>query len=121
MRIDKYIWAVRIYKTRSLATTACNEGKVLLNNEKIKPSKTIKENDIISIKITPIWKTFKIIDFPKSRVGAKLVHNFVIDTTSEEDLVLLENHELIIRQNRSMGIKGRPTKKARRNLGKLYE
>jgi ribosome-associated heat shock protein Hsp15 len=121
MRIDKYIWSIRIYKTRSVASKACNDGKVLLNNEKIKPSKTVKQNDVISVKIIPIWKTYKVIDLPKSRIGPKLVNEFSIETTSKENLALLEEHELINRQNRSIGIKGRPTKKDRRNLGKLYE
>ena len=121
MRIDKYLWAIRIYKTRSIATKASNEDKVLLNSENIKPSKTVKVNDIISVKSTPIWRTYKVIDVPKSRVGAKLVDDFVIETTSEEDLELFMQYEIINRQNRNLGIKGRPTKKDRRNLGKLFD
>ena len=121
MRIDKYLWAIRIYKTRSIATKASNEDKVLLNSENIKPSKTVKVNDIISVKSTPIWRTYKVIDIPKSRVGAKLVDDFAIETTSEEDLELFMQYEIINRQNRNLSIKGRPTKKDRRNLGKLFD
>lgn len=121
MRIDKYIWAIRIFKTRSMATKACNSDKVKLNGEPVKPSKLIKQNDIIFIKVVPIWKSFKIIDLPKSRIGPKLVSDYRIETTSKTDLATLEQHEIMNRQNRSLGIMGRPTKKDRRNLGKLFD
>lgn len=116
LRIDKFIWAVRIYKTRTIATKSCNDGKVLLNNENAKASKNIKENDLLSIKSTPIWRVFKIIDLPKSRVGNKLVSDYVIDITSEEDLLKMNEYQLNNKQNKNSGIKGRPTKKNRRNL-----
>ena len=121
MRIDKYIWAIRIFKTRSMATKACNSDKVKLNGEPVKPSKLIKQNDIISIKIIPIWKSFKIVDLPKSRIGPKLVSDYTIETTTKTDLATLDQHEIMNRQNRSLGIMGRPTKKDRRNLGKLFD
>ena len=121
MRIDKYIWAIRIFKTRSMATKACNSDKVKLNGEPVKPSKLIKQNDIIFIKVVPIWKSFKIIDLPKSRIGPKLVSYYTIETTSKTDLATLEQHKIMNRQNRSLGIMGRPTKKDRRNLGKLFD
>jgi len=117
MRIDKYIWAIRIFKTRSMATNACNSDKVKLNGELVKPSKLIKQNDIISIKVVPIWKIFKIIDLPKSRIGPKLVSDYTIETTTKRDIAIIEQHEIMKRQNRSLGIIGRPTKKDRRNLG----
>jgi len=87
MRIDKYIWAIRIFKTRSMATKACNSDKVKLNGEPVKPSKLIKQNDIISIKVVPIWKSFKIIDLPKSRIGPKLVSDYTIETTTKTALI----------------------------------
>ena len=121
MRIDKYIWAIRIFKTRSMATKACNSDKVKLNGEPVKPSKLIKQNDIIFIKVVPIWKSFKIIDLPKSRIGPKLVSYYTIETTSKTDLATLEQHKIMNRQNRNLGIMGRPTKKDRRNLGKLFD
>jgi len=121
MRIDKYIWAIRIFKTRSMATKACNSDKVKLNGEPVKPSKLIKQNDIIFIKVVPIWKSFKIIDLPKSRIGPKLVSDYTIETTSKTDLATLEQQEIMNRQNRSLGIMGRPTKKDRRKLGKLFD
>ena len=76
MRIDKYIWAIRLFKTRSLASKACIGEKVKLNGDFIKSSKVVKKNDVIAIKVVPIWRIFKIIDLPKTRVGAKLVGDF---------------------------------------------
>ena len=121
MRIDKYIWCIRIFKTRSLATKACNEGKVLLNNKVIKPGKIIKENDIISVKTIPIWRLFKVLDFPKSRINAKLISDYAIEITSEDDLFKLKEYQNINKQNKYLGIKGRPTKKDRRNINKLKD
>ena len=119
MRIDKYIWCIRIFKTRSLATKACNEEKVLLNNKVIKPGKIIKENDIISVKTIPIWRLFKVLDFPKSRINAKLVSDYAVEITSEDDLLKLKEYQNINKENKYLGIKGRPTKKDRRNINKL--
>lgn len=117
MRVDKYIWAIRLFKTRSLASKACMSEKVKLNGDFVKSSKTIKQNDIIAIKVVPIWKFFEIIDLPKTRIGAKLVGDFSREITSDGDLELLKQYQLTNIQNRSIGIKGRPTKKDRRNLG----
>ena len=118
MRIDKFIWDVRIFKTRTLATKACDSGKILLNSEIIKPSKNVNVNDIVSVKVIPIWKTYKIDELPKSRVGQKLVINYITETTSINDLELLKKHEINIKYSRNLGIKGRPTKKDRRNINK---
>jgi len=121
MRIDKFIWAVRVFKTRTLATKACDSGKVLLNSEIIKPSKNVKVNDIISVKVIPIYKTYTIDDLPKSRLSPKLVENYITETTSVDELELLKKHEIYIKDSRTLGIKGRPTKKDRRNIYKwLY-
>ena len=121
MRIDKFLWAVRIFKTRSLASKACTSDKVLLNSELIKPSKNIKVNDIISVKVIPIWKIYTIDELPKSRVGPKLVENYITETTSINDLELLKKYEINIKNSRTLGIRGRPTKKDRRNINKwLY-
>lgn len=119
MRIDKYIWSTRIYKTRSLASKRCSEEKVLVNTLAIKASKSVKINDVISVKNFPIWRTYKVVDFPKTRVGAKLVNNFIIEITNLKDLEKLHQHEKLIRENKNLNIKGRPTKKDRRNLKKF--
>lgn len=119
MRIDKYIWTVRLFKTRSLASKACSSEKVKLNGAFVKTSKNVALNDEIAIKTIPIWRTFKVLDFPKSRVGAKLVETYLIETTSKDDLIQLKQVQELNRQNKVLGIKGRPTKKDRRNLDQL--
>ncbi|TXB65836.1 RNA-binding S4 domain-containing protein [Vicingus serpentipes] len=117
MRIDKYIWAIRLFKTRTLSSKSCADEKVKLNGVFIiKGSKAVNINDEIAIKVIPIWRTFKVLDIPKSRLGAKLVHEYAIETTSEFDLKQLELIQLENRQNKLLGIKGRPTKKDRRDL-----
>ena len=121
MRLDKFIWAVRIHKTRSLASKACSAEKVKLNGEFAKSSKIVSSGLVVSIKANPIWRSYKVIDLPKSRVGAKLISRFIIETTSPKELYQLEQNELINRQNKFWGIKGRPTKKDRRDLDKLGE
>ena len=120
MRSDKFIWAVRLFKTRSLAAKACNNDKVLVNGETTKPSKLLKENDEISIKVIPIWKTYTVKSIPKSRVGPKLVEEYINEITSPEELEKLKQYEEMNKQNRNLGIKGRPTKRDRRDLGKWF-
>lgn len=119
MRIDKYCWVVRLFKTRTLATKTCDTEKVKLNDEFVKTSKNIAVGDIISIKATPIWRSFRVLDIPKSRVGAKLVTQYLLETTAKADLQLLEEVQQQQHQNKLLGIKGRPTKKVRRDLDKL--
>ena len=119
MRLDKFTWCVRLYKTRSIATKACGSENIMLNNNFAKSSKNVLIGDEIAIKTNPIWRKFKIIDIPKSRLGAKLMSLYIIETTSESDLEELKAHELIVRQNTLLGIKGRPTKKDRRDLDKF--
>lgn len=116
MRIDKFIWAVRLCKTRSIASKECNGEKVRLNGEFVKASKMVKQGDRIEVRVLPIWKSFKVLDFPKSRVGAKLVPEFILETTSEEDLKALELNQEMQRQMRIQGFKGRPTKRDRRKI-----
>jgi ribosome-associated heat shock protein Hsp15 len=120
MRIDKFIWCIRLSKTRSLATELCHQEKIKLNDTFIKPSKEIKANDTLAIKENPIWRTFMIIDVPPSRVGATLVANYLLETTDKKDLEQLEVLKTIQRENKLLGIKGRPTKKNRRDLDQLF-
>jgi ribosome-associated heat shock protein Hsp15 len=116
MRLDKFLWCVRLSKTRSIAAKSCQAKHVLVNGLESKPSRIVHERDIISIKSIPIWKTFKVRDFPRSRVGAKLVETYIFETTSKEELAKLEEFQLNQRYNKSLGLKGRPTKKDRRDL-----
>lgn len=117
MRIDKYLWCVRLFKTRSQAAKKISNGGVQLNDEIIKkPAKEIALGDTFKIRNSPIWKTYEILDIPKSRVGAKLVPELMVETTSDEDLELLRSVQKQNQQRHQMGLMGRPTKKDRRNL-----
>ncbi|MFT6166542.1 MAG: ribosome-associated heat shock protein Hsp15 [Vicingaceae bacterium] len=119
MRIDKYIWTIRLFKTRSLASKECAANKVLINDELVKASKEAKVGDVISIRVNPIWKSFKLLDFPKSRVAAKLVSDYVVEITDEIDLETLALAQEVQRQMRHQGFSGRPTKRNRRKLDDL--
>lgn len=116
MRVDKYLWCIRLYKTRSLATKAVKDGKISVNLKPVKASKDVETSDKVSIKIAPTQRTYKVIAIPKSRVGAKLVSDFVIEITPKEDVELLANIEKEKRENYNIGIKGRPTKRDRRDM-----
>lgn len=122
MRIDKYIWSVRLKKTRSLAAKFIEGGNVMVNGSVVKkPSKEIKIDQTFSIKAQPIWRTFKVINIPKSRVGAKLVADLIIETTSETDLELLREVQKQNRENKMKWDAGRPTKKNRRDLDEFWD
>lgn len=120
MRIDKYLWSVRVFKTRSIATAECRSNKVLLDDQPVKPAREIKENDLIKVRKGAVWYHYRVKGIPKSRIGAKLVEEFLDNQTPKDELVKLE----IIRQNviqtRWEG-GGRPTKKDRRDLGKFID
>ncbi len=119
MRIDKYLWYVRLSKTRSIASKNCTAEKVQLNGMIVKPSKEIGQGDKFSLRDNPTWRTFKVIDLPKNRVGAKLVKDFLTETTTLEDLEKINLVQEMNRQNRFQGIVGRPTKRDRRDLDRF--
>jgi len=118
LRIDKWLWEVRLFKSRSLATDACKAGKVKMDGSNIKASKEIKEGDVITVSLNPLFKTVRVKKFPKSRVNAKLVAEFLEDLTpqAEYDRVKMINETNI--EYRDRGI-GRPTKKQRRVIDQL--
>jgi ribosome-associated heat shock protein Hsp15 len=111
-RIDKYLWTVRIFKTRSLASEACKKGKVLVDNNPVKASRIVQPGDIIQVKKQPVNYLYSIIAIPNSRISAKLVPDFMKDMTPEEELKKLAMHDdFFIKRDRGTG---RPTKKERR-------
>lgn len=114
-RIDKFLWAVRLLKTRSIASSECKSGKVLLNEQHVKPSTNLKKGDIIRIKKNPIWRSYQVIEILDKRVGAKLVENYIKEITPTEELERLELIKLANTQN-VFREKGRPTKKERRKI-----
>lgn len=114
-RIDKWLWAVRIFKTRSMAAEACKKGRILLNGTQAKPAHTIKEGDVVSVKKPPITWSFKVLQSIEKRVGAKLVPSMMENVTAPDQLELLEVSKISGFINRAKGT-GRPTKKERREL-----
>jgi ribosome-associated heat shock protein Hsp15 len=118
-RVDKFLWAIRVYKTRALATEACKKGKILIDGIPVKASRLVKPGDSLDVKKLPVVYSYVVKDFPKSRISAKLVSEFVQDITSPEELKKLELKEsFFVRRDRGTG---RPTKKERRTIDKLRE
>lgn len=114
-RIDKWLWAVRLYKTRSMATDACKKGQVTVNGVNMKPSKMVKEGDVVSVRKPPITYTFRVLKAIENRVGAKLVSEMLENITPKEQYDILEMSRISGFANRMRG-SGRPTKKERRDL-----
>jgi ribosome-associated heat shock protein Hsp15 len=120
MRIDKYLWCTRYFKTRSLATEACKKGHIKVDSAKVKPSKEVFSNEKISIRKNQITYEIVILDIPKSRMAAKLVDLYRKDVTPKE---AFENQELLKYSKdyyRKKGT-GRPTKKDRREIDQYDE
>ncbi len=120
MRIDKFIWTVRLYKTRTLATKECKQNRVLVNNEFVKPSRELQIGDEITLKKGAIFFSYKVLEFTKSRVGAKLVADFVKDITPIEELEKMELIKQANKISRNKG-QGRPTKRERRAINKYLD
>ena len=121
VRIDKFLWSVRLFKTRNMAADACKKGWILVNKQRTKPSKDVKINDIVSVKNKTIFRDYKIIGMLNSRVGAKLVADFITEITTEEELFKLKiqnEFQKIGTPIRDKDKKGRPTKKERRDIDK---
>ena len=114
-RIDKWLWAARIFKTRSIAIDACKNGRVTIDGARTKPSHLVKAGDIISVRKPPITYTFKIKQAIERRVGAKQIPEILENITSPEQYELLEMSKISGFINRAKGT-GRPTKKERRDL-----
>ena len=115
MRLDKFLWCVRLCKTRSLAVDECKRGHIKLNDREAKASAEVKAGDCIAIRQAPIWRRFEVLQLPASRVGAKLVPELITDRTPWEDLEKLEIARKVSAANRDPGA-GRPTKRDRRDI-----
>jgi len=115
MRIDKFLWCVRYYKTRSLATTACKKGQVRINDDTVKPSREVYIGDEIGVRKNQINYRLKVNDIPESRMSAKLVDIYRVDTTPKEAFVVQDQLRYSKDYYRKKGI-GRPTKKDRRDI-----
>lgn len=119
-RIDKYAWAIRLFKTRSEATEACNGNKVQLNGAPVKPSKAIKVGDVISVRKGAAQFTYKVIQLAENRMGAQLVPQYAENLTPQSELDKLHApHEtFFVKRDRGAG---RPTKKDRREMDALWD
>ncbi len=115
VRIDKWLWAVRLFKTRSLAAEACKKGKIMILGNTIKASRNIKVGDVIQIKRSPIVYSFNVLALSENRMGAKLVPEFMENVTPQEQLDILELSKFNSFGQRDRGA-GRPTKKDRRDM-----
>lgn len=119
-RIDKWLWATRIFKTRSIATEACKKGRVAIDGVTVKPSRTVKVGETVSVRKPPVTYTFEVIGLTEARVGAKLVPNFLKNITTKDQYELLEMVRISGFVNRQKGL-GRPTKKDGRDLAHFTE
>ena len=120
VRIDKWLWAVRIFKTRSIAVEELRKHRVLINGQPVKPSRLITVGDELDVRKPPIIRTYKVLGLVEKRVGAKVVDEYMADITPIEELNKLEMLNLDINGVRSRGT-GRPTKKERRDLEDFRE
>lgn len=120
VRIDKYLWAIRAFKTRSEASDACNGNKVQVNGTNAKASKAVKIGDMISCRKGPVVYSYKVLQLADNRMGAQLVPDFAENLTSEQEMAKLHApaETFFIRRERGTG---RPTKKERRTLDALFE
>ena len=120
IRIDKYLWAVRIYKTRSEATEACNGNKVRIGGVPAKPGKAVKIGDTVEVHKGPATLTYKVLQLASSRMGAQLVPDYLEDLTPESEQAKFHAPRETIVLHRDKGA-GRPTKKDRRELDHLMD
>ena len=120
IRIDKYIWAIRCFKTRSEATEACKGNKVQIGGQPVKPSREVKVGDIIQVRKGPVQYTYKVLQLAENRMGAQLVPDFAENLTPESELARLKApvETFFVRRERGTG---RPTKQERRELDALWD
>ncbi len=119
MRIDKYLWCVRLFKTREVAIDAVKSGRVRVGESQVKPARELKEGEVLTIRRGPAMLQYRVKGFPKGRVGAPLVSNYLLDITPTSEKEKLQEHNLILSLQRDRGT-GRPTKKERRAIDELY-
>jgi ribosome-associated heat shock protein Hsp15 len=120
IRIDKFLWSVRIYKTRSIASEECRKGRIIINDLQVKPSRIVVRNEIITVKKPPVMYSYRVIEPIESRVSAKLVEQFVEDLTPESEKVKLNIRDSVGIIHRDKGM-GRPTKKERRQIDRVKD
>ena len=120
VRIDKWLWATRIFKTRTIASDACKKGRVTIKGQNVKPSHGIRVGQVVEVRKPPVTYSFEVLGLIENRVGAKLVPNYLKNVTSRDQLELLEMVKISGFVNRQKGL-GRPTKKEGRELAQCTE
>lgn len=120
VRIDKWMWATRIFKTRTIAADACKKNRVMINGVNVKPSRMIKVGDVIQVRKPPITFSFKVVGLTQNRVGAKLVPEYLENVTTPDQYEILEMNRIAGFVDRAKGL-GRPTKKDRRELEQFVD
>lgn len=120
VRIDKWLWAVRIFKTRTIATDACKKGRVMLGDVPAKPARMIKVGDIVKVRKPPVTYSFRVLALTENRLGAKLVPDYMENITPKSELDLLEVVKISGFIDRRKGL-GRPTKREGRELSRFTE
>lgn len=120
VRIDKWLWATRIFKTRTIASDACKKGRVTINGQNVKPSHGIRVGQVVDVRKPPVTYSFEVLGLIENRVGAKLVPDYLKNVTRRDQLELLEMVKISGFVNRQKGL-GRPTKKEGRELAQFTE
>ncbi len=120
VRIDKWLWAMRVFKTRTIATDACKKGRVMMGGAPVKPSRPIKEGDVIEVRKPPITYTFRVKQTTQNRLGAKLVPDYLENITPQSQYDLLEMTKISGFVDRRKGM-GRPTKRDSREMSRFKE
>lgn len=120
VRVDKWLWAMRVFKTRTVATEACKKGRVYVGNVLAKPSRVIKVGDVVNVRKPPVTYSFKVLALTQNRLGAKLVPDYMENITPKSELDLLEVVKISGFIDRRKGL-GRPTKREGRELAEFTE
>ena len=118
-RIDKWMWAARIFKTRTIAAEACKKGRISINGSQVKPARMVKPGDVVQVRKPPVTYAFKVLQAIEKRVGAKLVPEIMDNVTTPDQYELLEMSKISGFVDRARGT-GRPTKKERRDLDEFF-
>lgn len=118
MRIDQYLWCIRVYKSRNTASNACKKGQIQVNGQNVKPSREILPLDEIRVRKDQHWREFQVLDIPKSRMSAKLVGLYRVEITPSETLEKEDLKRMTAVVTRDQG-SGRPTKKERREIDEI--
>ncbi|MBD5203020.1 MAG: RNA-binding S4 domain-containing protein [Barnesiella sp.] len=120
VRVDKWLWAVRVFKTRTVATDACKKGRVMIDGVAVKPSRTVKPGDVVQVRKSPVTYSFKVLAVTQNRLGAKLVPDYMENVTPRSQLDLLDVVKISGFIDRRKGL-GRPTKREGRELQEFTE